>query len=136
MAPKPERRRRSSEVERALAIAVRTVHLGAVVLLGAALLGAPVASGTAGLVTLASGVVLAALDLIAGRLRLDELAGAVLLAKLAVVAWIALGAASPVAVHVGFWALLVVSSISAHAPKALRHWRPGRAAASKAGRPG
>lgn len=130
----PATPRRSDDRERLLAVAVRTLHLVAVVALGAALLGAPLAAGPAAAVTLASGVVLAALDRAAGRMRLGELAGAVVLGKLAVVAWIGLsdgGAAHAVALY---WGLLVVSSLSAHAPKALRHWRPARA--SKPGKPG
>jgi hypothetical protein len=101
-------------------------------------MGAPVAPGPAGLASLASGLLLAAMDLAAGRMRLDELAGAVVLAKLAAVAWLALAASGPDATLAAFWGLLVASSLSAHAPKPVRHWRPGRPGkrASKAGRPG
>jgi len=138
MEPLPETRLRSNDAERAAAIAVRTVHLAAVTVLGAALMGAPVAPGPPGIAALASGLLLAAMDLVAGRMRLDELAGAVVLAKLAAVAWIALAGPSPEAGLAAFWVLLVVSSLSAHAPKPLRHWRPRKSStpASKAGRPG
>ena len=130
----PAMPRRSDDRERLLAVAVRTLHLVAVVALGAALLGAPLPLGPAAAVTLASGAVLALMDLAAGRMRLGELAGAVVLLKLAVVAWIGFSAAGAAHALAAFWGLLVASSLSAHAPKALRHWRPARA--SKPGRPG
>jgi hypothetical protein len=138
MNPNPETRSRSGDIERGAAIVLRTVHLAAVVALGAALLGAPVAPGPAAIAALASGVMLAALDLVAGRVRLDELAGAVVVAKLAVVAWMGLASPGADRVLAAFWLLLAVSSLSAHAPKALRHWRPGRGDKrdSKADRPG
>jgi hypothetical protein len=126
MNPPPDRRARGSNLERALAIGLRTLHLGAVVVLGASLLGAPIPPGPAGGVALASGLVLALLDLAARRMRLDELAGAVVIAKLAIVGWLAWGPASQTLALAGFWVLLVVSSLSAHAPKPVRHWRPGR----------
>lgn len=113
---------------------LRTLHLAAVVGLGAALLGAPLARDAAGLAVIGTGLVLAVMDLAAGRMRLGEVAGAVVVVKLAVVAWVALGGAGRGLTQAAFWFLLVLSSSSAHAPKALRHWRPRRA--SSAGRPG
>lgn len=134
----PASARRSHDAERLFAVGVRTVHLVAVVALGAALLGAPLARGPAAAVTLGSGLLLLALDLAAGRIRLAELAGAVVLAKLAVAAWIGFTATGAALAVPAFWGLLVVSSFSAHLPKGVRHWRPGAASArsSKAGRPG
>lgn len=113
--------RRSGTVERLTAIALRTVHLVAVVALGAALLGAPLAPALPGATTLASGALLMALDLRSGRLSLRELAGWVVVAKLA--ATFAIMLAHELALAL-FWALVVVSSLSSHAPKWLRHWRP------------
>jgi hypothetical protein len=134
----PEPARRSHDAERVFAVGVRTVHLAAVVALGAALLGAPLARGLPAAVTLASGLLLLGLDLAAGRIRLAELAGAVVLAKLAAVAWIGFTATGAALAVPAFWGLLVLSSFSAHLPKGARHWRPGGAAAraSRAGRPG
>jgi hypothetical protein len=63
------------------------------------------------------------LDLRAGRLSLREAAGVVVLLKLAASAWMAWAPAHALPV---FWALVVLSSLSSHAPKSLRHWRPGR----------
>jgi energy-converting hydrogenase Eha subunit G len=114
---------RGSEAERWLALAVRTVHLGGVVALGAALHGAPLARGAGGAVVLASGALLFAQDLRARRVALGELAGAVVLLKLAAVAWAAWANSHALAV---FWVLLVLSSLSSHAPKRWRHWAPGR----------
>lgn len=113
---------RGSEAERWLALALRTVHLAGVVALGAALLGAPLARGTSGAVVLASGVLLLAQDLRARRIALGEMAGAVVLLKLVAVAFAAWADAHALAV---FWGLLVLSSLSSHAPKRWRHWAPG-----------
>jgi hypothetical protein len=109
---------RGSEAERWLALALRTVHLAGVVALGAALLGAPLARGASGAVVLASGVLLFAQDLRARRIALGELAGAVVLLKLAAVAWSAWAESHALVV---FWGLLVLSSLSSHAPKRWRH---------------
>jgi hypothetical protein len=119
--PRLDRAAGLRHLERAATVTLRTLHLVAVVTLGAALLGAPVAREAAGAAVVGSGVALMVLDLRAGRLSLRELAGAVVLLKLAASAWIAWAASHALAV---FWALVVVSSLSSHAPKALRHWRP------------
>jgi hypothetical protein len=68
-------------------------------------------------------------------MRLGELAGAVVLAKLAAVAWIGFSAAGAALAVPAFWGLLVLSSFSAHLPKGVRHWRLGGAPA-QAHRPG
>lgn len=114
---------RGSEAERWLALLLRTVHLAGVVALGASLLGAPVVRAVAGAVVLASGVWLLLQDLRAGRMALRELAGAVVLAKLLAMAWVAWADRHALEVY---WALLVFSSLSSHAPKRWRHWAPGR----------
>jgi len=106
--------------ERWLALAWRTVHLAAVVALGAALLGAPVSGRAAAWVLLASGALMLAQDLHARRIALFELAGLVVVFKLLAVAWVAWRPADGLWV---FWALLVLSSLSSHAPKHWRHWR-------------
>lgn len=111
-----------AEWRRWLGIGLRSAHIAGVVLLGAGLLGAPV--GATGVwATLVSGAALLASELADRRVALAELAGVVVLLKLvlvaAMVAWP--GAALPL-----FWALLVLSAVVSHAPKGLRHWRPGR----------
>lgn len=105
-----------------LGIVLRSAHLAGVVWLGAALLGAAVGPGGAWL-TLASGVGLFASELVDRRVAVGELAGTVVIGKLlgvaAMLAW-------PAAALALFWALLIVSSLSAHAPKPLRHWHVWR----------
>lgn len=124
--------------ERALALALRSAHLAAVVWLGGALLGAPIARAGPAWAVLATGALLLVQDLAARRIDLREAAGWVVLLKLAgaglIAVWPAVGAAA-------FWALVVLSALSSHAPKAWRHWRPRAARpsqqrASNAGRPG
>lgn len=107
-----------------LSIALRSAHLASVVGFGAVLLGAPLPPLRAGAAVLASGVALLALETADSRLRWNELAGLVSLAKLAVVAWIALDPAHAPGL---FWGVLCVSAVSSHAPRHWRHWRPGRA---------
>jgi hypothetical protein len=114
---------RSGALERVTAVTLRTLHLVAVVGMGAALLGAPVAPGPYGALLLLSGLLLLVLDLRARRLALLELAGLVVLVKLAASAWIAWAPGDAAWL---FWTLVVLSSLSSHAPKSLRHWRPRR----------
>jgi hypothetical protein len=104
-----------------LGIGLRALHLAGVTLLGAALLGAAVDLRLAATLALASGVVLLAIECADGRIVLRELAGVVALAKLAVVTWMVL---RPDHAPALFWLLLVVSVLSSHAPRAVRHWRP------------
>ena len=113
---------RTAWLERALSVALRTGHLLAVTWLAAGVLGAPTPVGRAAAWVFGTGLALALVDLRARRISLRELAGAVVLLKLAASAWMAWqpGAAVPV-----FVAVVVVSSLVAHAPKWVRHWRPG-----------
>ena len=106
-----------------LGILLRTTHLSAVTLLGAALLGAPVATGSAATFTALSGAALLVIERFDGRILLGDLSGWVSLTKLAVVAWMAI---DPARAPIVFWLVLVVSAISSHAPRGLRHWRPER----------
>lgn len=115
-------RAKPPEWRRWLGIALRSAHLAGVVALGAELLGAPVGSWGAWL-TLASGLGLLASELIDERVSLRELAGALVLLKLALVAAMLRWPAQAPAL---FWSVLVLSAVVAHAPKGLRHWRPGR----------
>ncbi|MFO1273225.1 MAG: hypothetical protein U1F50_16375 [Rubrivivax sp.] len=104
-----------------LGIAARAGHLAAVALLAAQLHGAPGAAA-GGWLTLLTGLALLGAELADGRARLDELAGAWVLAKLALVA---AGLAWPAAALPLFWAMLVVSAVISHAPREWRHWKPG-----------
>jgi hypothetical protein len=115
----PMRRKSDSEIERWLAVLMRCAHLAGVVWLGAALLAVQDMGHAPALLMLASGFAMLAMDLAAGRIALRELAGAFVLAKLALVAWMAVDARQAAWI---FWALLVGSSIVSHAPKHFRHW--------------
>jgi uncharacterized membrane protein YhaH (DUF805 family) len=117
---------KTSALERSTSIALRTVHLAAVVALGAALLGAPLSLAGAGLAAAGSGVLLFAMELFARRLHALDMAGLAVLLKLVAVSAIAAWPPTPAHRLAVFWGLLVLSSITSHAPKTLRHWRPGR----------
>lgn len=130
---------RGSESERWISVLLRTVHLAAAMWLGAMVLGAPVASAWPGPLVLGTGLVMLVLDLRARRIALNELAGASVLLKLALVAWLLL---DPPRAALLFWVLVLLSSLTSHAPKNVRHWpTPARPAAahqraSKPSRPG
>jgi hypothetical protein len=112
--PKP------AEWRRWLGIALRSAHIAAITLLGADLLGAGGIAAHGALATLLTGAALFASELADRRVRLDELAGALVLGKLALLAWAVFLA--PAYREPVFWLLLFVSAIVAHAPKPLRHW--------------
>lgn len=120
-ASSPGRSDKPAAWRRWLGIALRTAHLASVVLLGAALLGAATPVTPAAAYAAASGAALLAIERIDGRIGLLDLAGLVSLAKLALVAWMALDVARAPTL---FWCVLVVSALSSHAPRWLRHWRP------------
>ncbi len=111
-----------AEWRRWLGIALRSAHLAAVALLAAQLLGAGGAARWGAWATLATGLGMLASELADRRIHLGEVAGATVLLKLALVGAMALwpGAAPSL-----FWAVLVLSAVISHAPKGLRHWRPG-----------
>jgi hypothetical protein len=112
--PKP------AEWRRWLGIALRSAHIAAITLLGAGLLGAGGVAAHGAALTLATGVALFASELADRRVRVDELAGALVLGKLGAVAWAAF--IVPAHRQPVFWLLLFVSAVVAHAPRPLRHW--------------
>ena len=101
-------------------VALRALHLVAVVVLGAQLLGAPAAAGwpAAGVaaVVLGSGLAMLGLDLLAHRQHLRTIAGLTALVKLLLVAILALAPALWL-----FWTLVVLSALVSHAPATFRH---------------
>jgi hypothetical protein len=109
------------EWRRWLGIACRTAHIGAITWLAAQLFGTHDGSRLPALLVFASGAALFASELFDRRVHVLDLAGLVVVAKLgavgAMVVWPA--SAAPL-----FWVLLAVSSVSSHAPRPLRHWRP------------
>lgn len=107
-----------------LGIAFRAVHLGAVVLLGTTLLGAAprVPGSVVGVVLLATGTGLLALEVWKTPGLLGQFAGAGTILKLAFVLWMVLDAAHAEA---AFWLVVLWSVVFAHAPASFRHRRIG-----------
>lgn len=112
-------KQKDSELERWIAVLLRSVHLAGVVWVGAFVVAGQPIGRTPALLMLVSGLVMLAMDLRAGRIALREVAGAFVLVKLLLVAWMALDPRQAVWV---FWLLLVASSVASHAPKDFRHW--------------
>lgn len=103
--------------KRWLNLCLRTVHIGGIVLLGAALLN----NGDATLgvwVTFLSGLVMFASDTWSNPGQLRELAGFGVLIKLALVALMAL---MPEVALTFFWCILAFSTLLSHAPGDFRH---------------
>jgi hypothetical protein len=99
-------------------VALRGLHLIAVIVLGAGLLGAPVATGTAAMGAAITGVVMLILDTWTHPNHLREAAGFAMLVKIALVAWMALDAnIRPLL----FWFIVAGSALFAHAPARFRH---------------
>lgn len=101
-----------------LNVFLRGLHLVAVILLGAGLLGAPVSSDTASYGVALSGFAMLALDMMRKPGHLRETAGVAVLVKLLLVGWMAL---DPVSRPVLFWLIVAGSAIFAHAPARFRH---------------
>lgn len=105
--------------KRWLNLALRTVHLAGLVLLGAALLGTgDLRTGV--LLTVVSGLAMFAIDLWANPSHLGETAGAGILVKLALVGLMAM---LPEHAASLFWLILVLSTLLSHAPGPFRHRR-------------
>lgn len=103
-----------------LNVGLRGLHQVAVVVLGAAVLGAPVAAGPSAIAVLATGLILFAMDLSTKPGLLGERAGMAVLLKLALVAWMALDASARPWL---FWLVVAWSTVFAHAPASFRHGR-------------
>ncbi len=101
-----------------LNVVLRGAHLVAVILLGACLLGAPLAAGTAALAVAASGSGMLALDVWGKPGHLREASGIAVLVKLLFVGWMAADASSRPFL---FWLIVAGSAFFAHAPASFRH---------------
>lgn len=99
-------------------VVARGAHLVAVVILGASVLGAPVGGAAAGTAALVTGLVMLALDIRQRPGHLRELAGATMLAKIGLVAWMVADDGVRVIL---FWLVVGISGIVAHAPAYFRH---------------
>jgi hypothetical protein len=103
-----------------LDVFLRGAHLVSIVLLGSAILGAPVAAGLAGAAVLASGVAMLITEVWNRPELLRQWTGLSLLLKLALVGWM-LGDGTWRAPL--FWLIVGWSAIFAHAPSTFRHRR-------------
>lgn len=110
--------RRNFPGQRWLSVVLRGLHLVAVVWLGAALLGAPVASDPAVIGLWATGLAMLGLDTWSKPSHLREASGISLLVKLTLVGWMAFDASSRAVL---FWLVVVGSAVFAHAPAKFRH---------------
>lgn len=104
--------------QRWLSVVLRGLHMVAVVVLGAALLGAPVSGDAAVIGLWSTGLVMLALDTWAKPSHLREASGISLLVKLALVGWMVFDAASRTIL---FWVIVAGSAVFAHAPAKFRH---------------
>lgn len=116
-APQPDSREQASLL-RWLNTFLRGLHLAAVIVLGASLLGAPVSAMPGVQVLALTGATMLLLDIAKKPAHLREAAGLSVLLKLALVAWmVADAAARPVL----YWLIVLWSVIFAHAPARFRH---------------
>ncbi|HTY03460.1 MAG TPA: hypothetical protein VMC81_07005 [Rhodocyclaceae bacterium] len=110
--------RRNLPGQRWLNVALRGLHLVAVIVLGAALLGAPVQADSAVHGLWLTGLAMLALDTWRKPSHLCEASGVALMVKLVLVGWMAVDAASR---SVLFWIVVIGSGVFAHAPASFRH---------------
>jgi hypothetical protein len=101
-----------------LNVLLRGLHLVAVIVLGAALLGAPLAEGRAAAAVAATGLAMFALDTWNKPSHLREVSGLAMIVKLVLVGWMALDASARFAL---FWTVVAGSAVFAHAPSRFRH---------------
>lgn len=99
-------------------VILRGLHLVTVILLGAALLGAPQVSTQVAIAVAATGFAMLALDVWRKPQHLREAAGIAVLLKLVLVGWMVFDVAAQ---HVLFWVIVAGSAIAAHAPARFRH---------------
>jgi hypothetical protein len=110
--------RKTFPLQRWLNVVLRGLHLVAVIILGAALLGAPVDSDRAVLGLWTTGLAMLASDTWSKPSHLREASGFAMLIKLVLVGWMAVDAAlRPVL----FWGVVAGSAVFAHAPARFRH---------------
>ena len=114
----PIMNRRLSEPLRWANILLRGLHMAAVVVLGAALLGAPVSAGRAVAALVATGAIMLALDTWKHPGHLREASGMALEVKLVLVVWMAWDeSVRPVL----FWLIVAGSTLFSHASSRVRH---------------
>jgi hypothetical protein len=110
--------RRTFPGQRWLGVLLRGAHLAAVVVLGAALLGAPVSGDRAVLGLWTTGLAMFALDTWSKPAHLREASGLSVLLKLVFVGWMAVDVSARAWL---FWFIVIGSAVFAHAPAKFRH---------------
>lgn len=115
--PRPRDNIRDFPGKRWLNVALRTLHICGIILLGASLAGAAPPL-FAVLVTVISGSLMFAIDLWANPAHIRETAGFGVLVKLLLVGGMAL---APTIAAPLFWLMVVLSTLLSHAPGGLRH---------------
>lgn len=108
----------SVSLTRWINVILRGLHLVSVIMLGAGVLGAPLATTPSALAAAVTGLAMLILDVWKKPSHLREVAGLSVLVKLVVVVWMALDANLRPAL---FWLVVVGSAIFAHAPAKFRH---------------
>ena len=105
-----------------LSVALRGLHLVAVITLGAAIMGAPISPQQLSGAVLITGFAMFVLDLWNKPGMLFEWSGAALMFKLCLIVVMALNAELRLPL---FWVIVVWSAIFSHAPASFRHkvWR-------------
>lgn len=99
-------------------VILRGLHLCAVILLGAMLLGARQENAEIVLAVATTGFAMFALDVWRKPQHLREASGIVVLLKLALIGWMVFNVAMQQSL---FWLIVAGSAISAHAPARFRH---------------
>jgi hypothetical protein len=110
--------RRSFPGLRWLGVALRTLHLSAVILLGAALMGAQGTGDHAAAAVAITGALMFVLDTWSKPSHLREVSGIAVMLKVVLVAWMAIDGSFRLAL---FWIVLAGSVVFAHAPAKFRH---------------
>lgn len=105
-------------LQRWLNVVLRGLHLVAVIVLGAALLGAPLASDGAVIGLWTTGLAMLASDTWSKPSHLREVSGFAVLIKVVLVGWMAADEASRPLL---FWFVVAGSAVFAHAPAKFRH---------------
>lgn len=110
--------RKLSEPLRWANILLRGLHMVAVVVLGAALLGAPVSAGRAVAALVVTGLIMLALDTWKHPGHLLEASGVALEIKLVLVAWMAWDESVRAVLY---WLIVAGSTLFSHASSRVRH---------------
>ncbi|MFY9328106.1 MAG: hypothetical protein WAO76_08830 [Georgfuchsia sp.] len=109
---------RGSNIRRWANVALRGLHLVAVIVLGASLLGAPVNAFNAPVAVVSSGIAVLILDLWRNPDHMRQVAGLAVIAKLALLALMIFNEATRPLL---FWIIVVWSVLFSHAPASFRH---------------